>query len=112
MKLLFDENLSYRLPGLLADIYPLSVHVRDIGLTGAADNAIWRYAAGGGYIITSKDADFYQRSVSHGPPPKVIWLRIGNASTRTIAVFLRERHSVIRRFLEDRDASFLTLTPA
>lgn len=75
MKLLFDENLSYRLPGALAEAYPLSAHVREVGLLGAPDDAIWRYAAGNDFLIVSKDVDFYQRSVSFGPPPKVIWLR-------------------------------------
>ena len=40
MKLLFDENLSPRLCRLLADIYPDSAHVRDIGLRGAEDEPV------------------------------------------------------------------------
>jgi predicted nuclease of predicted toxin-antitoxin system len=44
MKLLFDQNLSPRLPGLLSDLYPGSVHVREIGLAEATDTAIWNYA--------------------------------------------------------------------
>lgn len=40
MKLLFDQNLSPRLPRLLADIYPDSVHVRDVGLREADDAAV------------------------------------------------------------------------
>ncbi|MGH8574341.1 MAG: DUF5615 family PIN-like protein [Gammaproteobacteria bacterium] len=31
MRLLFDENLSFRLVRELADVYPDSVHVRDVG---------------------------------------------------------------------------------
>ncbi len=37
MKLLFDANLSPRLPTTLADIFPGSVHVRDLGLGRAND---------------------------------------------------------------------------
>ncbi len=44
MMLLFDENLSYRLVVALSDIYPHSVHVRDVGLVGATDEAVWDYA--------------------------------------------------------------------
>ncbi len=44
MKLLFDQNLSPRLPSLLADLYPESVHVRDVGLRKATDSDIWAYA--------------------------------------------------------------------
>ena len=35
MKLLFDQNLSPRLPRLLADIYAESDHVRQVGLRDA-----------------------------------------------------------------------------
>jgi predicted nuclease of predicted toxin-antitoxin system len=45
VKLLFDENLSYRLVGALEDTYSGSVHVRDLGLEGAEDLLIWRAAA-------------------------------------------------------------------
>jgi len=41
MKLLFDQNLSPRLPRILADIYPDSLHVREIGMREATDTAIW-----------------------------------------------------------------------
>ncbi|HEU4881912.1 MAG TPA: DUF5615 family PIN-like protein [Longimicrobium sp.] len=77
MKLLFDENLSFRLVRALMDIYPESAHVRDVGLLGADDPAIWAYAVEHGFLLTSKDTDFYDRSVFFGAPPKVLWLRIG-----------------------------------
>ena len=32
MKLLYDENLSPRLVRLLEDLFPNSIHVRDVGL--------------------------------------------------------------------------------
>ena len=101
MKLLFDENLSYRLATQLADVYPGSVQVRDAGLLGAEDAVIWRYAVEHAFLIVSKDTDFYERSVLRGSPPKVIWLRVGNVSTRTIAGLLRARYILIRHFAED-----------
>lgn len=110
MKLPFDENLSYRLVRVLEDTYPESAHVRDLGLEGAEDQLIWKAAAEGGYLLTSKDTDFYQRSLVHGAPPKIIGLRIGNGSTATVAALLRERYVVVRRFAEDALATFLPLT--
>jgi len=80
MKLLFDENLSPKLPGLLLNQFPGSVHVRDCGLKGRADQAIWEYARVNGFTLVSKDDDFYQRSLSSGAPPKLIWLRLGNCT--------------------------------
>jgi predicted nuclease of predicted toxin-antitoxin system len=58
MKLLFDQNLSPRLPHLLADIYAGSVHVREVGLREADDGTIWDYAKAHGFAIVSKDSDF------------------------------------------------------
>ena len=43
---------------LLADVYPDSVHVRDLDLLEADDATLWRYAAGHGLVIVSKDSDF------------------------------------------------------
>ena len=42
-------------------------------------------------------------------PPKVIWLRMGNASTREIADVLRDRSIVVPRFIEDSEGTFLPL---
>lgn len=112
MKLLFDENLSHRLVGALADMYPRSAHVRDVGLLGAEDRRIWTHAAGHRFLLTSKDADFYQRSLVYGAPPKVLWLRIGNAPTSAIAALLRERYVIVQRFSEDTQATILPLSPA
>ncbi|MEX0271938.1 DUF5615 family PIN-like protein [Leptolyngbyaceae cyanobacterium UHCC 1019] len=35
MKLLFDENLSTKLPNCLSDLFPNSLHVRDVGMKAA-----------------------------------------------------------------------------
>ena len=72
MKLLFDQNLSPRLPRILADIYADSIHVREVGLRDADDSEIWEYAKTNGYAIVSKDSDFQQRSLLRGAPPKFI----------------------------------------
>ena len=112
MKLLFDENLSYRLVGALQDLYPGSAHVRDVGLLGAEDRRIWPFAGEHGFLLVSKDSDFYQRSIVFGAPPKVIWLRIGNGPTRVVAELLRARYLLVRRFVDDPAAAFLTLAAA
>jgi predicted nuclease of predicted toxin-antitoxin system len=52
MKLLFDENLSPRLVRLLHDLFPGSVHVRDIGLKAADDPVVWKYAQDNALIIS------------------------------------------------------------
>lgn len=76
MKLLFDQNLSFRLVRALMDSFPGSVHVRDQGLKDADDRQVWEFAKQSGMAIISKDSDFQQRSMLYGHPPKVIWVSL------------------------------------
>ena len=72
MKLLFDENLSARLVALLQAEYPGSAHVEQLLGRGRA------------FLL--------------GPPPKVVWLSVGNAGTDAIAALLKARAGNLERF--------------
>jgi predicted nuclease of predicted toxin-antitoxin system len=109
VKLLLDENLSYRLVALLRSAFPDSEHVDLVGLHAQADLAIWDFARDHGFTIVSKDDDFRQLSFLHGAPPKVIWLSVGNATTETILGVLNNRRSLIEGFAQDLEASLLIL---
>jgi predicted nuclease of predicted toxin-antitoxin system len=109
MKLLFDQNVSPRLPQLLADIYPESIHVREVSLRDANDVEIWQYAKLRGYAIVSKDSDFQQRSLLFGAPPKFIWLRVGNCTVQRIEDLLRSYSAAIHTFDLDDSKSHLML---
>lgn len=89
MKLLFDQNLSYRLPAALASAFPGSSQVRLLGLDTADDRTIWRYAAENGYCIVTLDSDFADLSAVLGSPPKVVWLRCGNRPTAIVEELIR-----------------------
>ncbi len=112
MKLLFDENLSPRLTGLLRTEYPNSAHVQEVGLAGKSDLLIWDYAHDNGYTIVSKDDDFRQRSFLEGAPPKVVWLQVGNSGTRTVAMLLRNHAGRMRAFESDLESSLLIIRDA
>lgn len=109
MKLLFDENLAARLVRDLADIYPESAHVSGLDLGGASDRVIWTRAAEDGFVLVTKDEDFHRLSVLIGPPPKVIWIRLGNCATEDVARLLRFRAEEVTTFVEHEDAAFLEL---
>jgi predicted nuclease of predicted toxin-antitoxin system len=109
VKLLFDENLSARLPGVLADVYPGSVHVHACALGSADDSAIWQYAKDNGFTIVSKDSDFQERSVLQGQPPKFIWLRAANCSTEEIENLLQMALPIIKKFIQEDEESCLVL---
>jgi predicted nuclease of predicted toxin-antitoxin system len=110
MKLLFDENLSHKLVRLLADLFPDSEHVRDVGLKSADDPIVWDYAKRHGLMIVSKDSDMHQRSFVFGYPPKVVWVRLGNCSTSDVERLIRKHYDSIKVFYEDQNASFLTFS--
>lgn len=110
MRLLFDENLSPVLPLALADCYAESQHVRDAGLQASADTDVWEHAARNELVIVTKDSDFRQRSFLRGHPPKVIWIGLGNCSTRTVEDLLRRRITEVTEFLADRVKAFLVLS--
>ena len=110
MKLLFDENVSPRLVAGLSDVFPGSVHVRDVGLDRATDAGIWGYARDHDLSIVSKDSDFHQVSFVRGPPPKVIWIRRGNCTTADIEALLRSNQTGILAFAAEADAAFLALS--
>jgi predicted nuclease of predicted toxin-antitoxin system len=110
MKLLFAENLSPRLVGLLAFEFPGSEHVRNVGLAAAPDPVVWSYAAAQALVIVSKDSDFQHRALLLGHPPKVIWVRLGNCSTAAVAVLLRARQTDLLAFEADPVASLLALS--
>ena len=110
MKLLFDENLSSRLVSALAGQFPNSSHVNLIGLAGATDLEIWAYARERDFSVVSKDDDFRSLSLVNGAPPKVIWLRIGNASTAAIEAFIRSALVKIRTFEISPEESLLVLS--
>ena len=71
---------------------------------------VWALAASNGFLIVSKDADFQQRALLHGFPPKVIWVRSGNGPTAAVAALLRSRLAKIVAFEADPSASFFALS--
>lgn len=109
MKLLFDENLSPKLTNRLADIFPESLHVRDVGMESTEDSTVWDYAKENDLMIVSKDADMHDLSLIYGNPPKVIWLRLGNCSTNEIENIIRQEAEIIELFSEDKSVSLLVL---
>jgi predicted nuclease of predicted toxin-antitoxin system len=109
VKLLFDQNLSPRLAGLLADLFAGSLHVGQVGLERADDDAIWRYARDRGFAIVTKDSDFQERSQLAASTPRIVWIRRGNCSTQDIETLLRTHAVRIAALESEADTRFLVL---
>ncbi|MCB1031414.1 MAG: DUF5615 family PIN-like protein [Acidimicrobiales bacterium] len=113
MKLLFDQNLSRHLIGQLDAVFPESAHVTSVGLDTVTDTEIWDYAKEHGFVIISKDSDFRQLAFLHGPPPKVLWLRVGNRSTASILQLLLDNVGAIKEFaVTEAEALLVVSHPA
>ena len=101
MKLLFDQNISFRAVGRLWDEFPNARHVKEFELDSASDGQIWNYAKENKFTIVTFDADFFDFVTLYGHPPKVIWLRIGNTSSRNLIKIFLSNSEVIKEFIAD-----------
>lgn len=66
MRLLFDQNLSYKLCHKLADLYPESTQTGVFGLACADDRAVWEAARNNGFALVTQDADFAEMAALFG----------------------------------------------
>ena len=95
MRLLFDQNLSFKLCRLLEDLWPDSQHVGVLGMGDTDDRLIWNYATQHGLTIVTQDVDYANLSVLLGSPPQVVWLRCGNQPTATVEQLLRRHRDAL-----------------
>ena len=110
MFLLLDNHLSFRLPDLLNSTYADLHHVKEFQLEKASDNKIWDFAKQHtNAAIVTKDMDFYHLLNRYGPPPKLIWIRTGNSTTRQIAELLLNQSVKIHHFVSSSTLSLLEL---
>lgn len=103
MRLLFDQNISFRITKKLIDLFPDCKHVSNCGLMNCDDTNIWEYACQNDYSIVTFDSDFYDISVINGHPPKIIWLRSGNLTTKKITELVIHNKDAIKRFLANEE---------
>jgi predicted nuclease of predicted toxin-antitoxin system len=109
LRLLFDENLSPRLVGLLRDVFPESRHVHDLGLGSADDESVLVAAVKGGFAIVTKDSDFHDRALLSGTGTKIVWIRRRNCATAEVEALLRANLAPMLDFARDAGASVLVL---
>lgn len=78
MKVLLDQNLSFRLLQPLSEVYSGSTQVSLLNMGDASDREIWDTTQREGYAIVTQDADFHEYSLLQEGAPLVIWLKCGN----------------------------------
>lgn len=108
MKLPFDQNLSFKLCERLADLFPGSGQVGQLGLAEADDSAVWQYAGEHGLVLVSLDADFAEMGGFEGPAPEADLAALRNQPTDVVDKLLRDRANAIAAFERD-DAACLEI---
>ena len=103
MKLLFDQNISFRVAKKLQNYFPGCMHVSDCKLHNTEDSDIWEYARINAFAIVTFDSDFYDISIINGHPPKIIWIRTGNLKTNEVVQLLAGNQKTITDFIEESD---------
>ncbi|MGI8892469.1 MAG: DUF5615 family PIN-like protein [Bacteroidia bacterium] len=83
----------------LNQYFPGCHQVRQSGLENKGDNDIWLYARENSFTIVTHDSDFYEFSTLKGHPPKIIWLRTGNTSTKNLISLIMEKKEIIKEFI-------------
>lgn len=101
MKLLFDQNISFRILKKLDKYFPESKQVKELGLQNFSDRQIWAYAKENNFTLVTLDSDFFDLANLFGHPPKIIWLRTGNRNTNELAELIISKSELILDFLSN-----------
>ena len=108
MKLLLDENISYRVVNAISSFFPESMHIKK-HVKVWEDNQIFTFAKANDFSIVTFDEDFYDIQLIEGYPPKIIWLRFGNSSNLKVTSKLLENQQAILSFLSNPELGILEI---
>jgi len=80
-----DAQLSPQLAPWLTATFGVHAHsLRHLGMQRAKDRPIFFAARDAQAVVVSKDVDFVRLLEAHGPPPRILWLTIGNTSNERV----------------------------
>ena len=109
MKILIDENLSWRIKKYFVNSLDEITHLSDVNLLNSPDQDIWNWAKNHKHDILTKDIDFYFLSSLYGCPPKIIRLNVGNLSTSQIVEKIFKNFDSIEVFLNQQEDCYLDI---
>jgi predicted nuclease of predicted toxin-antitoxin system len=109
VKLLLDQNISYRLVDKINLIFPGTEQVKRLGLENKTDREIWNFAKKENFTIVTFDSDFNDMSLLLGHPPKVIWIKAGNLTTKSLEGLIKEKSEQIELIFSDTEISCLEI---
>ncbi len=109
MKILLDQNISYKIIKKLNHLYEEITQIGRLGMAQTDDAMVWQYARTHGYMLVTYDIYFQERNAVSGHPIKIIWLRTDNTSTPHIIQLLTDHHEAIEQFYQSPEHSCLEI---
>ena len=109
MKLLLDQNISRKLILDLDKIFSGTAHISNFNLEKETDKKIREFAFENNFTIVTQDADFFEKMLLKGFPPKIVWLKCGNTSTKNILKIIIENQKAIEHLHNDKTLGCLEL---
>jgi predicted nuclease of predicted toxin-antitoxin system len=104
VKLLLDENLSWRMIKQLTPFFAEVVPVSESKIIQPADDiSIWNYAKKNGFTIISKDDDFEKIVLLRKAPPKLVYLKTYNLDTKKLVDLILENKDKIIEFVNSNE---------
>jgi predicted nuclease of predicted toxin-antitoxin system len=103
MKLLFDENLSFKLCERIGDLFPESIQTRLAGLSRADDCTVWNYAAANVCTRDTRCGFCGTGRLDRGTPEGHL-ASMCNQSTAAIERLLRDHAEAIAAFEQNTAA--------
>lgn len=107
-KLLIDAQL----PHLMCEIFNSkgvdAIHVDDLPSGDeSTDGEIITFADQNGYMVVSKDTDFYHSHMLHQRPARLLLIQTGNIKNRELFDLIRRNEEIIKRYI--KECSFVEL---
>ncbi len=95
-----DAQLSpYLTPWLSSEFDVEAKPVRELGLRDAGDREIFLAAREADAVMLTKDSDFVLLLEQLGPPPRILWLTVGNTSNARLREVLSKNFPTVQNLL-------------
>lgn len=101
MKVWIDAQLPPALARMLSQREGIeALHVSELGLVDSKDRAIFLAARAAEAVLVTKDSDFVHLLDHHGPPPRVLWITLGNVRNSELTQALDRRWAQVMAHFE------------
>lgn len=101
MKFIVDAQLPPALARFLAAKGDDVIHVLDVQMMESSDSQIWDLALHESLVIITKDEDFQLRASVSEKYPRIVWVRIGNCSKKTLLSYFEQKWDEVKTELQN-----------